>query len=154
MPFVYNDDIAEYVEYDISDPEQKKLYMRYYHRMYRKDNVETLTDYRKQYNKKIKANPEMKAKRDASVKKYRENLSEEKKEALRINMAEKAKVKYHTNPEYREVHKKRCLLNYKRPEVKERMRIQYNKWRVNNPERYEAIQRRAREKKKKNHLNI
>lgn len=102
----------EGITYDIADAEQKKVYYRHYHRIYKRNRYKTHKEVFQAYNKKyIEKNRE-------KVNEYYRNRyakkTEEQKNIMREKQRTYAKEKYNNNVEYREKHKQSALANYYR----------------------------------------
>lgn len=100
----------EGITYDTNDAEQKKAYLRHYHRLYRRNMYKTHKEDFLAYNRNYVANNREKV--NAYYRNKYANQSEEQKQVIRERNRIFAKNKYHNNAEFRDQKKQASLANY------------------------------------------
>ena len=100
----------EGITYDTSDAEQKKEYIRHYHRLYKRNQYKTHKEDILAYNRNYVAKNREKV--NAYYRNLYANQSEEQKQIIRERNRIFAKNKYHNNAEFRAKKKQASLANY------------------------------------------
>jgi hypothetical protein len=102
----------EGITYDTNDAEQKKAYLRHYHRLYRRNRYKTHKEDFLAYNRNyVEKNRE---KVNAYYRNQYAKKTEEQKDVVREKQRIYAKEKYKNDVEYREKQKQNTLANYYR----------------------------------------
>jgi hypothetical protein len=100
----------EGITYDTNDAEQKKAYLRHYHRLWRRNRYKTHKEGFLAYNRNyVEKNRE---KVNAYYRNQYAKKTEEQKNVVREKQRIYAKNKYHSNAEFRSKKKQTSLANY------------------------------------------